>query len=317
MGDMMKFLLFHLRSLVIVVISAIFVLPAVHAEGAELIDRVVAVVGGEIVALSELQEMSQRVPDVPLEKLLETLIEEKLVEIQAQRLGVEVSDNEVETAVQRQIAQMGVGTDEFEKLLEREGLTMEKYRARIRAELRKVKFVKSSIGGDVDVSEDEILNYYRRHPDEFRAQEEIHLARIFLPFPMGADAQERERVRELAGTIRAEVTKGRDFAELAKKYSKSSNAGGGGDLGWVNPKELVPAFKKAVAGLEAGKVTKVIELARGCNLLFIVDRKSADILPFEDVKEKIRQYLYSKKIAEELNKLISELKLKIPIERML
>jgi len=300
-----------------VFLCALFVSPVVYAQETELIDRIVAVVGGEVITLSELKKSSKLARDAPLEKMLDKLIDEKLIEIAAREQGVEITDDEVKAAVERHIAQMGLGPDKFKELLKQEGLTMEQYREKIRAELMKVKFVKNNVRSEVKVSEEDVLNYYRRNPDQFRTTEQIRLAHIFLPFPMEADSQEREKVKKLAEKIRALTAGGKDFGSLAKKYSKSSSAPAGGDLGWVGPKDLVPAFKEAITGLEAGKVSKVIELRAGCHLLFVTERKSSGVLPFDNIKEKVERYLFNKKLAEELDKVLSKLKKEIPIEKML
>jgi len=300
-----------------VLISAILVSAPGYAGERELVDRVAAVVGGEVITLSEVNEIAASAPDMPAEKVLETLIDEKLIEIEARKKGVEATDSEVEAAIERHIEEMGISKNEFEALLQKEGLSMKEYREKIRSDLIKVKFVKSNIQGDVTVTDDEALNYYRRHQENFRAGEEIHLAHIFLPFPMEADEEERAQVRALAQKVRAKAMAGEDFTALVKTYSKSGDASAGGDLGWVVPKDLVPAFAEAVKDLKSGQVSEVVELEGGCHLLFAIDRKTAEFMPFEDVKEKIQQYLYSVKIAEQLDKLVSELKQEIPIERLL
>lgn len=300
-----------------VLICAIFISAPGYADGRELVDRVVAVVGGEVITLSEVNEIAANAPDMPAEKVLETLIDEKLIEIEARKKGVEATDSEVEAAIERHIEEMGVSKNEFEALLQQGGLSMDEYRKKVRNDLIKVKFVKSNIQGDVTVTDEDALNYYRRHQEDFRAGEEIHLEHIFLPFPMEADEEQRAQVRALAQKVRAKAMAGEDFTALAKTYSKGGDASSGGDLGWVVPKDLVPAFAEAVKDLKSGQVSEVVELEGGCHLLFAVDRKTAEFMPFEDVKEKIQQYLYSVKIAEQLDKLVSDLKQEIPIERLL
>ena len=304
------------RFLVIFIAAVSVTLSARHIT-AEMIDRVVASVGDEIITLSDLMEASQHQPDIELDRLLEDLIDEKLIEIQARKQGVEVAEGEIDVALQRYIAQAGIDEKEFEKVLAKEGLTMEQYRDKIRAELMKVKFVQNNIQGEVEVTEDEVLNYYRRHPEQFRSAEKIRIAHIYLPHPLEADEAEKERVRQLAEEIRAAATNGEEFSTLAKKHSKSSTAPAGGDLGWLDPKDLIPSFSQAVSRMKVGSVSETFEMGGGVHVLFLHERNPGGVLPFDTVKEQIRQYLYSKKIADELDRLLYELKQEISVERML
>jgi len=299
------------------IVAVFLIVSASNAGERRVVDRVVAVVAGEVITLSELTDYSRLVPDLPLDQVLEKVIEEKLIEIEARRQGIEVTEVEIDAAIETQVAKLGVEMGDFEEILKQEGLTLEKYREKLRAELTKVKYMKGHLRGEVEVTEEETLNYYRRHPEQFRGEAMVHIARIFLPVPLEADARERRKVNELANEIISRVAAGEEFAKLAKKYSRGSNAPNGGDLGWMRPDGLIPAFKTAVASMEVGDVSGVIELRNGLNLLYMVEKKSAGVTPFEDVKEKIYQILYSQKVGEEINKIVSNLKLEVPIERML
>ncbi len=303
---------------VILVTAAILVNAPAYAEPpGELVDRVVAVVGGEVITLSELEEAAAASPEAPRDKLLEQLIEEKLIEMKAREQGVSVSDSEVEAAMERHIAQMDVSKENFEQMIAQKGISVEEYRNRIRTELMKVKFVKGNVQGEIEISEEEMLNFYRRHPEEFKSTQEVRLARIFLPFTETASAQKREKVVERARNIKSRVQAGESFEKLAREYSKGSNASEGGSLGWVNPDYLRPDFKNAVSNLPPGGVSEVIILDNGCHLLYAKDKREARVKPFEEVRGRIQQQLYSRKIGEELDKLVGEMKQQVPIERKL
>lgn len=297
---------------------AITAIPPAYAEPAgELVDRVVAVVGGDVITLSELEEAAAVSPDAPRDKLLEQLIEEKLIEMKAREQGVSVSDSEVEAAMERHMAQMDVSREKFEQMIAQKGVSVKEYKERIRTELMKVKFVKGNIQGEIEVGEEEMLNFYRRHPERFRSERELRLARIFLPFPEGASDKKREEIISLAREIRSRAQTGESFEKLARKYSKGSNASEGGALGWVKPDYLIPEFKAALSNLSAGEVSELIILDNGCHLFYVKDKREAQPLPFDEVKERIYQELYSRKIGEELDRLVSEMKQQVPIERKL
>lgn len=288
-----------------------------RADELEPVDRVAAVVGAEIITMTELGDASKMMPNVPLEDILERLIEEKLFEIEARRQGIEISDGEVDAAVETHVAKFDITVKEFEDMLKEEGMSMEQFREKIRNELKKIKFVKSFIRGDVEVSEEEMINFYRRHPDEFRGEETVHIARIFLPFSLEADEVEIQKVMDLANDIISKVKAGQSFADLARQYSNASNAAEGGDLDWVSTEGLMPAYKTAIDNLQPGNVSDIIELENGCHIIYLYERKSAEMISYEAVKEQIYQVVYSQKIAEEIDRIITKLKQEIPIERKL
>lgn len=284
---------------------------------AEVIDRVVAVVGGDVVTLSDLDAFCAQFPDVPREKVLELLIEDMLVEQEAKRQGIHVTDAEVEASVQSRMAQLGVSEEEFNRLLVEQGLTLDQFKQNVREKLMKFKFVQQQVRGGIEVSDEEALNFYRLHQKEFQAGDKYHLAHILLPFPLSTDLEQQEKIRKLAAELRQRIVKGEDFAEIARKYSRGGNASGGGDIDWLSLSDMNPSFQKALEGLKTGDVTAPFETDQGMHILKIIERKGAELVPFEDVKQKIYEYLYEQRMQEELLKLVAEIKDRTPIERKL
>jgi len=285
---------------------------------AEVIDRIVAIVGGDVITLSDLDAFSAIYPDAPREKVLEILIEDMLVEQEAKRQGIAISDAEVEASVQSRMAQLGVSEEEFNKALGEQGMTMDQFRQNIREKLMKFKFVQQQVRGGIDVSDEEMLNYYRLHQQDFQSGERYHLAHIFLPFPLATDIEQQEKIRKLAGELYQRILKGESFAEIAKKYSREDRtAANGGDMDWVNLGEMNSAFQKALEGKKVGDITPPFETDQGMHILKIIEAKEGEHLPFKEVKPKIYDYLYDQKIEEELLKLVSEIKERTPIERKL
>ncbi len=91
---------------------------------------------------------------------------------------------------------------------------------------------------------------------------------------------------------------GKDFAKMAKRYSlDTASAAKGGDLGWVNPGELVPEFEKAMNKLPLNQVSTPVKTQFGWHLIEVLGRKQQDdSVAYK--KQQIRQYLHQKKFAE-------------------
>lgn len=291
----------------------VFVLAyAAAGYGAELIDRIVAVVGGEVITYRELEAFTDQFPQMSKEEALEIMIDDMLIEQEAKRQGINVTDVELEAAFQSHLAQLGLTEDKFAQMLSQQGMTMDQFKELLRGKIIKMRFVRGEIRGEIEVSEEEMLNYYRVHNEEFQKSPEMHLALIIVPIPSGADVQQEEQARKLAGEIYERAAAGEDFNELTARYSK-----GGGDIGWVAEDEMNEAFAKAVKGLKAGDVCEPFEGEKGLYILKVVEVRSAAVVPFEEVKEKIFEKLYEIKIQEHLDRLVARIKERTPIERKL
>jgi peptidyl-prolyl cis-trans isomerase SurA len=285
---------------------------ATLSYGAELIDRIVAVVGGEVITYRELESFTDQFPQMSKEEALEMMIDDMLIEQEAKRQGINVTDVELESAFQTRLAQLGVTEEKFREMLAQQGMTVEQFRELLRGKLVKMRFVKMEIRGEIEVSEEEMLNYYRVHSEEFQKSPEVHLALIIIPIPNNADAQQIEQVRKLANEIYERARAGEDFNELIASYSK-----GGGDIGWVAEDEMNENFAKAIRGLKAGEVSEPFETERGLNILKVVEVRSAQAIPYEEAKEEIFEKLYDIKIQEHLDRLVARIKERTPIERKL
>lgn len=293
--------------------AAILIVAAFRINArAELVDRIVAVVGGEIITLSELKQFNAQSPDLEQEKVLELLIEDLLIEQEARRQGITISDAEVEASLQSQMAQLGVSEEEFGEMMKSEGVTIVQLKERIRSKLIKFKFVQQQIRGGIDLSEEEMLNFYKKNPDLFRAAAKAHLGHIFLPFPMSRNETQMGKARALAADLHKRISEGEDFGELSEQYSK-----GGGDLGWLRPDEMMPSFARAIKGLEAEEVSEPFETDQGVHLLKVIEFKESEVMSFEDVRDRIYAYLYDQRIQEELFRLVRDIKERTPIERKL
>lgn len=300
----------------LLILLAILLIPAVSRSG-ELIDRVVATVGKDVITLSELIEFNAQFSDLSKEDALEALIDDILVEQEARRVGIEISDAEVEANIQTRMAQLSVSETEFNALLAEQGLTPQAYRERVRAKIMKFKFVQGQMRGGIDISDEDVLNYYRTHPDEFVVESEIRIAYLFLPFPLSGDVAQMDKIRTLANELRARIEKGEDFAALVKQYSKGPAIEDGGDMGWVNIEDLNFNFRAALTQTTVGFVTDAFETDNGMNILKVTEVKNAQTVPFDQVKDAIFQRIYEIKIQDEMTRMVREIKQRTPIERKL
>jgi parvulin-like peptidyl-prolyl isomerase len=101
------------------------------------------------------------------------------------------------------------------------------------------------------------------------------------------------------------------FAELAKKYSIGPSKVQGGELGWFNPKQMVPAFAEAVKKLKPGQMTlQPVKTRFGYHIILVEAKKDNNYMPYEQVKPQIVEYLKRLKLQQEVKNLESKEKVK-------
>ena len=140
----------------------------------------------------------------------------------------------------------------------------------------------------IAVSDDDVRAYYDVYRDRrFRRREAVKFSQIFIPAPEGGAPDEREAARKQLEDVLREARGGADFAELARKHSKDDSAAQGGDMGFVNRGQLLPALDTALFALKEGEVTDVLESAFGLHLLKAVERQEDEVMDLDEVRERI------------------------------
>ncbi len=137
------------------------------------------------------------------------------------------------------------------------------------------------------------VNYEARAREIFKAEyasmikpEEVYVQHILI----GLKGRTREMAAELAKKVRAEaVAPGTDFLALAAKYTEDPDARrNGGDLGYNSPKKFVEPVRQVIEKMDRkGEVSQPIESEYGFHIIKFIDRKPAQPVKFEDVRQKI------------------------------
>ena len=105
--------------------------------------------------------------------------------------------------------------------------------------------------------------------------EQTHARHILLKTSaVLSDADARQRLEGLRERV---LKGGEDFAELAKVHSADLSAGKGGDLGWVNPGDTVPAFEQAMNALKPGEISEPVQSPFGWHLIQVLERRNQDV----------------------------------------
>ncbi len=254
-------------------------------EGQQLIDKVIAQVGGELVLLSDLQEqlavMKERGEEMPPDaecKILESIIVQKLFVNQAKLDSVEVKDEEVEQQLNARIDHILALMNQDEKRFEEYyGQTVSEVKERFRNDLKDqimAQRMRSMALEDVHITPAEVVDFYNSIPEDSIPYFNMQVEVAELVKKPVVNAVEHDKAFDLLSGIKKQIEEGAEFAALAKKYSMDFGSGRrGGDLGWMKRGALVPEFEAAAYNLQKNEISDIVETEFGLHLIQLIDRR--------------------------------------------
>jgi parvulin-like peptidyl-prolyl isomerase len=302
--------------------SSLLLLP--QLASAKLVDRVVAVVNDEIILDSELELFTapnlrnpvdldttegQKLFDTMKRKYLDRLIESRLIAQQAADLKLSVTSDEVDRAIEEVKHQNNIDDAAFAEALKGQGFTMEAYRKNLKKQILELKVINTAVRSRVSVSEEEVKTAYHQSDRQYAGERLAHLREIVLLVPKDASSELVEKKRGLAARILSEAQGGhRPFKELAKAYSEADSKAEGGDLGFVQAGSLVDALGEVVRTMDPGDVRGPIRTAQGFSVLELVEWKSGNLKPYDEVKDQLKRQLYDQQVEKATASWVKELR---------
>jgi peptidyl-prolyl cis-trans isomerase SurA len=271
---------------------------------AETVNRIIATIDGEPVTAHELEEYKRQrnAPQATDSQLLDALITDRLLEKEAKEKGIEVKDEEVEGYIAEVKSRARLDDAGFKKAIEGQGLTLEKYKEKVRDELEKSQLVNREIRARVNVSPQEVERYYEANKDRYRSHDGITLRAILIAVSGDAAAP---AAKAKADEVHAKAVAGEDFGALAAKYSDAPGADSGGRLGTFKKGQLDPALEQATSGLRQGDISEVVVTSRGFYILQVESVEGGAVRSIDEVKEQIRDELYEKALEQRFENWLS------------
>lgn len=163
-------------------------------------------------------------------------------------------------------------------------------------EQRKIEYVLidlDKVASQIQVSQDDIAQYYDDHRDEYRTPDRVNVRHILIKTPLAGpngkvDEKGVEAARKKAEDILQKLKAGANFADLAKKYSEDpGSAKNGGSLGWIQRGQTVPQFEKVAFSLPVGQVSGIVQSTYGFHIIQVMDKQEAQVKPLDQVKDQI------------------------------
>ncbi len=317
------------RSIFTVLITLLFL--QVGSVRAVIIDSCVAVVNQDVITLSEVNTAGKGVfkriaEEVPPEQLastlkqarksvIEKLIEKRLLLQQAEDLHISVSDADVERAFERILQRNNTTLEQFRSELDRLDMSEEEYRENLHDQILSSKLVNYEVRSKVVIPEEAIIDYYDRHYTEQVQAGGFYILQIGFTLDkegMPEDpAKAKQIARQKAERIRSLAVGGKDFKQLAQEYSDLPSAVDGGDIGSFQEDEMASYMRDAVVSLVPGDVSPVVESPNGYMIFKLLSSQEGEIVtkvPYESVKEEIRNTLYKQEMETRYDSWVKEIR---------
>ena len=251
-------------------------------------DRTVATVNDEKITEAELDKVLQSQYG---QSVLDTLIINKIVEQEAEKLDIKLTDEEIEEEYKVYTESYG-GEDALKKALESLNMTTEDIKNDIRIYLLTVKVMEDY----VDLTEEDVKAYFEENKESFATPEQVEASHILV--------EDEATANEVIEKLNA----GEDFAELAKEYSTDeSNAAEGGALGFFGRGQMVEEFENAAFAMNVGEVSKTpVKTEHGYHIIKVTDKTEAAEADYETSKEEARELLLDQRVNEQYSAWVEE-----------
>jgi peptidyl-prolyl cis-trans isomerase SurA len=260
-----------------------------HAQPGKTLDKVVAVVGNEIITLSELDFQILRTSlrakidandPVVRRKVLDELMNRKLILAQAILDSVDVSEEQVDGRLNDQIKYYQQSYGSVEKLEQSVGMTVAQMKREFRDEIRKnmmIEAIQNDKFGSIAVTSREVTDFFQSFKDSIpRVPEQVHLRQITI-FPQVVESF-KTAARRKAEAILDSLRHGADFMALAKQHSDDpGSAANGGDLGLARRGVFVREFEEAAFALQPDQLSPVVETPFGYHIIKLIERKGESV----------------------------------------
>ncbi len=257
-------------------------LPLVVNAEIKLLDRIAVIVDDGVIMESQIKSQTAEILEQyknqninpPSKEILREEIIEKLVldELQLQmatRVGIRISDAELNQTFIRIASGNNMELEEFIDYLRSQGTSYENLRENIRRQMLIQRVQQGRVSSEVSITDKEFEGFLQTDDSIKSLEPEIQLGQILV------------KTKEEANEILLKLDSGEDFQQLALNFSKSSSARNGGLLDWKRPSEMAELFANAVDGKDKNWISKPLESGAGFHIIKLIDKRG-ELVEFED-----------------------------------
>lgn len=245
-------------------------------------------------------------------QFIEDLIVDKLIDAAA--TDTAVTDAEVDEELAK-ISQQYGSQERFAEELAATGQNIDDFKTRIKRLLRQRKWMESQTPESAAVSDADVEKFYQENISEFAQPEVVRASHILIRVDENADEATVAEKQKTAADLAAKAKGGEDFAALATEFSEDPTAKqNAGDLNFFPKDRMVPEFADAAFAAEVDSISEPVRTQFGWHVIKVTDKKEAQTLPLEQVKDDIAEYLKDGQQQKAVEAVISDLRSKADVK---
>ncbi len=300
----------------------------------ELADRIVAIANSEVVTQYELARAlfsddkyrslkkqprsSQRAESLMQREreLLNLLIDRRLIVSEARRMGISPGKELVQKRIDHTMKRAGAGsTEEFERMLAAEGLTLPSLKALFEDEYMEQTMLDGKVRSLIDVSEEQIMAYAEKNKDVIASSERVNFAQILFKVADFDDASQVAAAKSAAERALKRLQMGDPFDKVCQSAKDAVKSCEG--LGFLGKDEMFPSLSKVLFGMKVGDVSGIIKSPMGFHIIRLLGRQGGDAAMTPQLKQQIREQLYAQQFESRYDAFIKEIRAKSYVRVML
>ena len=291
-------------------VTSAYLLP--QASQARVLEKIYAVVNGEIITLSEIKEYQYKLKhggflndllfSDPTERdkasknrdyLLKLLVDEKIIDFEVKQNGFLVTEERVNKEITTIAKRQNMTVEQLQRTLLSQSVDYQEYRSFVKKSIERRQLVEKEITSKIKISEQDIVSHYLAKSGSGKLQVfEFSLSHILF------EKSDKGKANEILGQLKS----GSNFEALARKFSsdKESKASGG-VFGDFKSGEMIKSIEEAIKNLEIGQNSQVVSTPMGLHIFKIRDKKLIEDPEIENQKKGIYQRLFAQAFKEQLN----------------
>lgn len=278
-----------------------------------LVDKVVAVVDGKAMTLSEAEEVA-RIYNLSITEAVDWMVDMEIIERKAKEIGIEVEESEVDVEIKNLLDTERIQPENFEEVIKREGFkSVENFRGHMKKKILRNKLSLFLFQREVSLNEEEIRRFYLMNSDRFIGDKKVEVYHIFVK---GTGKDSYKMAEEFYRRIKSTRMEDRlsEVMKIAEMYSDAPSSKEKGRIGWVSKGELLREIDEVVFSLPPKGVSPPVAVKNGFHVIFVNDTKEEEKLPFEKCKEEVMREYINERMEVLLKQWIKKQKKKVGVE---
>ena len=262
-------------------------------------------------------------PKAREQDLLRDLIDQQLLLQKGEELGISADTDVVKRLDELRKQMHADSMEDLEKAAQAQGVSWEDFKQNLKNSIITQHVISQEVGGHVNVSQQEIQQFYDQHKSEMERPEQVRMSEILIStqktpavrtgegkdvLPEAASPDVVAAAKAQADKVYDLLQKGGKFEDLAKQYSGGPTAAAGGDLEYFKRGTLSKELEERVFAMNPGGYTEPVHTNQGWVILKVTEHQTPGIPPLKEVEGRIQEQVYMTKMQPALRDYLTKLR---------